>query len=681
MKIFQLPWLFLIPFFTALFGINTILVSSQCLEGQKSLLLQLKNSLKFNSAISVSLVNWTQTNDCCGWKGVNCDPNGRVTGLDLNSESISGGINQSSLFSLQFLENLNLANNSFKFAQIPPSFGNLTSLRYLNLSMAGFNGQIPIELSLLTRLAVLDLSSLYFPGTPSLQLENPNLLTLLRNLNKLTELHLDGVNISAKGSGWSQAISSSLPSLRVLSLSNCYLSGPIDISLQNLQFLSEINLGKNNLSAPVPEFFASFPNLTALSLSSSNLYGTFPEKILRVPTLQTLDLENNRLVDGSLPEFPRNSNLKKLVLSDTKFSGRLPDSMGNLTKLSWIEIARCNFSGMIPTSMANLTQLVYVDMSSNMFNGPIPSFQMSKNLSYIDISHSNLTGPVPDTHFEGLSNLVNINLAYNSFKGSVPSSLFSLPSLKKIQLSNNHFDEVSQSPNRSSPELSPLDTLDLSSNKLQGPIPPYFFDFVSISIFSLSFNNFSGIIQLESIRRIPSSTQLQSFSETSFEGNERLCGPPLNTSCSNPSTPPSVNKSDSVLRTVFDWQFIYTGLGFGIGAGFIVGPLMFWKKLSNCCDEHIERFVWKILPTLGFIFPCCNDVNDEAEDNIDEVPLTEDSDEDDDEMEDKTFMGRYCVFCSKLDIYRKKVIHDPKCCCHELPPISSSSTSSSSPSK
>ncbi|XP_057468412.1 receptor-like protein 7 [Actinidia eriantha] len=500
------------------FCINTISVHSQCLNDQKSLLLQLKNSLIFNSAISVKLVNWTQATDCCGWKGVNCDQDGHVIGLDLNSEAIIGGINQSSLFCLQFLERLNLAKNSFKFIQIPPHFGNLTSLIYLNLSNADFSGQIPMELSQLTRLVVLDLSSFHFPGTPSLQLENPNLVTFFRNLTGVIELYLDGVNISASGSDWCQAISSSVPNLQVLSLSNCYLSGPMDVSLQKLRFLSEINLGSNNLSAPVPEFFANFRNLTALILSSSNLNGEFPGKIFQVPTLQTLELENNRLIDGSLPEFPKNSNLQKLVLSSTKFSGTLPDSMGNLTKLSRMEIAGCNFSGMIPSSMANLTQLAYVDMRFNKFTGPIPSFQMSKNLSYIDLSHNNLAGPVSPTHFQGLSNLVNIDLAYNSFSGSIPASLFTLPSLKKIQLSNNQFNSLSGSPNVS---LSPLDTLDLNSNKLVGPIPSYFFDFLSLSVLSLSFNNFSGILHLESITRLQNLTRLElSYNSLSINVSE-----------------------------------------------------------------------------------------------------------------------------------------------------------------
>lgn len=63
----------------------------------------------------------------------------------------------------------------------------LISLKYLNLSNAEFGGQIPIGLSCLKTLVTLDLSTLcfpgsfflggYHPGTPTLQLENPNLLT------------------------------------------------------------------------------------------------------------------------------------------------------------------------------------------------------------------------------------------------------------------------------------------------------------------------------------------------------------------------------------------------------------------------------------------------------------------------------------------------------------------------
>ncbi|XP_058181352.1 receptor-like protein 7 [Rhododendron vialii] len=504
MRIPLLSWLFLIPIFA-------ISVSGQCLEEQKSLLLQLKNTLTFTPSISTILTNWTQTLDCCQWNGVTCDRNGRVTGLDLHSESISNGIDRSSpLFSLSHLETLNLAYNSLNSSPIPANIGNLTNLRYLNLSNSGFSGQLPTGLSLLTGLVILDLSALKFFGTPPrLQIENPDLSTLFGNHSGVVELYLDGVNISANGSEWGKAISSSMPNLRVLSLSNCLLSGPIDFSLQSLKKLSKINLSRNNLASPVPDFFANFRNLTVLILISSNLNGTFPGNILQqVHTLETLNLASNELLNGSLPDFPENGSLRELVLSFTGFSGNLPESIGSLMELTRIEIPGCFFRGAIPNSLSTLSQLVYLDFSSNNFSGPIPSFQGSKNLTLLDLSHNALTGEVFPTYFEGLLDLVYIDLSYNSFNGNIPSSLFSLPSLQKILLSNNKFGgQISGFPPNGS--LSKLVTLDLCSNILEGPIPSYFFDFLGLKILSLSFNNFSGIVDLKTMQRIQNLSRLE----------------------------------------------------------------------------------------------------------------------------------------------------------------------------
>ncbi|KAF5941004.1 hypothetical protein HYC85_022171 [Camellia sinensis] len=320
MRIAFFAWLFSITLLLS-FGISTVPVHSQCLNDQSSLLLQLKNNLRYNSAVSVKLVNWTQTTDCCRWKGVTCDKEGHVIGLDLNRESISGGISHlSSLFSLQFLQNLNLAYNNFNFTQIPPSFGNLTRLTYLNLSNANFAGQISIVLSSMTTLVTLDLPTLYFPGATSLKLENPNLLKLIQNLTGLKTLLLDGVNISAQASQWCEAISSSLPNLQVL------------LILRSRSF--SFRLGQNNLSAQVPKFFADLPNLRSLHLCSSNLHRKFPEKIFQVSTLEALDLSGNSYLQGFLPQFPSNGSLHTLVLSKTNFSGTLPDSVGNLKMLS-----------------------------------------------------------------------------------------------------------------------------------------------------------------------------------------------------------------------------------------------------------------------------------------------------------------------------------------------------------
>jgi Leucine-rich repeat (LRR) protein len=496
-------------------------VSGQCIDEQRNLLIELKNSLKFNSTRSTKLVRWdkTQTPDCCSWAGVNCSDGGHVIGLNLNNESISGGLNKSSsLFHLQYLQNLSLAYNNFNSSRIPLEFGNLTNLIYLNLSNTGFAGQIPIEISNLTRLVTLDLSILPYLSISVLKIEKPNLATLVQNLSVLKELYFDGINISAQGKEWCQALSSSLPKLRVLSMSNCYLSGPIHSSLQNLSFLSVIRLDNNNFSAAVPDFFANFTKLTSLRLSSCGLNGKFPEKIFQVPTLQTLDLSNNGLLYGSVPEFLPNSSLRSLLLSDTKFSGALPDSIGNLRMLSIIDLPNCNFSGSIPSSVANLTQLVYLDMSTNYFTGPVPSFSKAKNLTQINLSYNDLTGMIYSLNWKDLLNLVNLDLRSNSLVGSIPVSLFSLPALQQLQLSNNRFSGRLNEFSVVSPNL--LKNLDLSSNNLEGSIPKSVFELRGLKILLLSSNNFSGSFQLDEIHQLRNLSRLDlSYNSLSIEYN------------------------------------------------------------------------------------------------------------------------------------------------------------------
>ncbi|XP_050384428.1 receptor-like protein 7 [Argentina anserina] len=476
------------------------LVSGQCSsDQQQSLLLQLKNSLNFIPELSTKLVKWDNASDYCSWAGVSCKQ-GCVSHLDLSNESILGGLDDSSaLFSLQFIEHLNLAYNNFNYTQIPSQFNKLASLTYLNLSNAGFAGQIPIEMSQLTRLVFLDLSTFYFPGTPALQLEHQDLKLLIGNLSEITELHLDGVTISAQGAQWGQAISSSLPKLRVLSLSSCNISGPIDSSLLKLQSLSEIRIEKNNLYTAVPEFFSNFTNLTSLRLMNSGLQGTFPEQILKVPTLQILDLFGNE-VQGSLPEFPDGGALQSLFLARTRFSGSLPESIGNLKMLSRLDLSNCKFTGPIPKSMASLKELVYVDMSKNKLNGSVPVLSMAKNLTDINLSHNELTGQINSTHWQNLTKLVSLNFGNNTLNGSVPSSLFYLPSLKQLLLSNNQLSgQLLEFANISS---SSLDTLDLSSNNLEGPVPRSIFLLQQLKILSLSSNNFGGSFPLNSVQQL-----------------------------------------------------------------------------------------------------------------------------------------------------------------------------------
>ncbi|PRQ44338.1 putative leucine-rich repeat-containing, plant-type, leucine-rich repeat domain, L [Rosa chinensis] len=439
-------------------------VHSNCIEAQQQSLLHFKKSLESDSS---NLITWNSSTDCCSWLGVNCSTNGSVVGLDLSREYISGSIdNSSSLFQLEHLQSLNLAENDFNGSSIPSAIGKLANLRYLNLHEANFSGQILIELARLTRLKVLDLSSSHLSEHVGLKLENPNLGMLIQNLTELTDLNLDFVSLSAEGSLWSQTISSSLPKLRVLTLHTCDLSGSIHESFARLDSLSTLVLDGNFISGPVPKFFANFSSLISLSLSGCDLYGAFPKEIFQIPSLQYVDVSYNSELHGSLPEFPKNGSLEILYLYGTKFSGVLPDSIGNLKMLSILVLRDCNFTGAVPKSLANLTQLGSLDLSSNKFSSPIDSIQWDKliKLEYLYLTNNLLYGSIPSPHF--------------------PISLL------QLRLSGNHFSgQLLEFSNVSSYSLY---FIDLSSNNLQGSIPVSMFTLPELDMFYLSSNNFSG---------------------------------------------------------------------------------------------------------------------------------------------------------------------------------------------
>jgi len=504
MRAHTIFWLFLIPFWLINSSTNNFVVNGYCLGHERSLLLQLRNNLIFNPTKSSTLVHWNESNDdCCQWDGVTCK-DGHVTALDLSQESISGGLNDSSaLFSLKYLQSLNLALNKFN-SVIPHEVHKLQNLRYLNLSDAGFEGQVPKEISHLKRLVILDMSS-SINSHHSLKLKKPNITMLVQNLTDITELYLDGVAISASGEEWGRPLSS-LEGLRVLSMSSCNLSGPIDSSLGKLQSLSVLKLSHNKLSSIVPNSFANLSNLTILNLSSCGLNGFFPKDIFQIQTLKVLDLSDNQKLNGALPEFPPLACLHFFNLANTNFSGPLPNTISNLKQLSTIDLSYCQFNGTLPSSMSELTKLVFLDLSSNNLTGPLPSFNMSKNLTYLSLYDNRLNGDLSSIHFEGLQNLVSIDLGFNSLNGKIPSSLLKLPYLRELKLPYNKLSGILGEFDNASSHV--LEMLDLYNNNLEGHIPVSIFNLRTLRVIQLSSNKFNGAIQLDIIRRLSNLTIL-----------------------------------------------------------------------------------------------------------------------------------------------------------------------------
>ncbi|XP_057797384.1 receptor-like protein Cf-9 [Salvia miltiorrhiza] len=469
--------------------------------------------------------------------GVECDVAGYVVSLQLDNESISGGIaDSSSLFKLMHLQKLNLAYNDFINTPIPKGIHNLTYLTHLNLSHAEFGGQVPLQLSFLGRLVCLDISNYN-----SLTITFPNLELFVQNLTGLRELYLDGVNVTSSDHErrkWSHIISSYLPNLTTLSLRGCGLSGPLAKSFGQLHSLSILRLDFNHLETELPDLFANFPSLTTLSLGFCGLKGSIPSTFANLTKLIRLDLSNN-FFTGSLSStlFEGLSNLVYLDLSYNSFSGNIPHSLFALPSLLELHLSYNQFNGTLQLdkfpSLANLTRL---DLSRNRLSVDVgnlnstsygnlqlkelrlsscnlsrfPNFIKHLDMELVDLSYNRIGGEIPSwiwgTQLQSLNlcfnlltdlqkpyhipaSLERLLLQSNQLKGELHLPIPSASQLSYLSLANN---SLSGSISTSLCSATSLHVLDLSGNRLSGSIPPCLLE--NISELDLSQNNISGSI-------------------------------------------------------------------------------------------------------------------------------------------------------------------------------------------
>ncbi|KAJ6976489.1 hypothetical protein NC653_028585 [Populus alba x Populus x berolinensis] len=530
-----------LSFFLFLFHFHSTISSSHfCAPDQSLSLLQFKQSFSINSSASArchhpKTESWKEGTDCCLWDGVTCDmKTGHVTGLDLACSMLYGTLHSNStLFSLHHLQKLDLSDNHFNFSHISSRFGQFSNLTLLNLNFSVFTGQVPSEITHLSKLVSLDLSQ-----NDDLSLEPISFDKLVRNLTKLRELDLSSVNMSLLVPNSLMNLSSSLSSLK---LNYCGLQGKLSSSMGKFKHLQYLDLGGNNITGPISYYFGqltelvsldlfdndylsletiSFDNLvrnltklreldlswvdmslvvpdslmnlssslSSLKLKNCRLQGIYP--LSNLTQLTNLDLSNNNLNCEIPSSFENLVQLTNLDLSSNNLSGQIPSSFSNLTHLIFLDLSNNNFSGQIPSSLGNIVQLRHLDLFSNKFMGQVPdSLGSLVNLSYLDLSNNQLACPI-HSQLNTLSNLESLYLSNNMFNGTIPSFLLALPTLQYLDLHNNNLIG-----NISELQHDSLTYLDLSNNHLHGPIPSSIFKQENLTTLILASNsNLTGEI-------------------------------------------------------------------------------------------------------------------------------------------------------------------------------------------
>ena len=355
--------------------------------------------------------NWLSNEPLPTWHGVVTDANGRVIGLNLRLNRLSGTLPV--LRALTELERLNLEYNSLRGPI--PDLSALNNLKLLNLAYNGLNGQIP-DLSVFTNLEHLNLGRNRLSGP----------VPQLNTLTNLTYLNLGSNDLT----GAIPALSA-LTNLTYLNLAANELSGSIP-DLSALSLLTKLDLSENRLGGPIPGLGA-LSSLTTLDLRHNDLSGSIPD-LSALSSLNELLLSRNEL-SGSIPALNALTSLKELSLDDNDLSGSIPD-LNALTRLTTIFLYQNMLSGPLP-DMGALSNLQSLFLNENELTGPIFVLQTLTSLGALDLTDNDLSGPIPD--LSALRNLRFLQLAGNRFCLPAGASLshpnmYPDANLKKLQL-------------------------------------------------------------------------------------------------------------------------------------------------------------------------------------------------------------------------------------------------------
>ncbi|KAF9587120.1 hypothetical protein IFM89_039663 [Coptis chinensis] len=131
------------------------------------------------------------------------------------------------------------------------------------------------------------------------------------------------------------------------------------------------------------------------------------------------------------------SAVTEIKLSGLGLAGSMGYQLSSLTSLTTLDISNNNLGNQIPYQLP--PNLQHLNLAGNSFTGSIPySITQMASLKYLNMAHNQLQGQMGD-FFGQLSALTTLDVSSNAFTGNLPESLSSLSSVNSMYLQNNQF--------------------------------------------------------------------------------------------------------------------------------------------------------------------------------------------------------------------------------------------------
>ncbi|MED6204343.1 hypothetical protein PIB30_008158 [Stylosanthes scabra] len=278
--------------------------------------------------------------------------------------------------------------------------------------------------------------------------------------------------------------------LQSFNASNFMLPGPIPFWLGlRIPSLTLLDLRSCSITGSIPSTLGSLTNLTALFLSDNNLTGLVPDTLGQLSALSVLDLSRNSLTGAMPASLALLVNLASLDMSANFLAGPIPAGIGALNKLQYLNLSDNGLTS-LPSELGGLSSLVDLDLTKNLLRGGVPpDLRGLRSLQKMMLGNNMLDGTLPGNLFTTLLQLQSVVLRQNNFSGSLPVGLWSLPRLTFIDVSANNFSGLLPNSSSSFRMNATAAVLNISDNMFYGGLTPLLRRF---SFIDLSNNYFEG---------------------------------------------------------------------------------------------------------------------------------------------------------------------------------------------